>query len=90
MFERFGVSGTVLVLARNAISLCLSVSGVRLGGVLGPSWGVFGGSWKVFGKSRKLTSCRPARQIFRPVTPVIVEACECHYVVVARHGVTRA
>ena len=57
MFESFGVPGGVLVLAGrawNAFRVCLRVSGVRLRGVLGPSWRVLGGSWKGFSESWRL------------------------------------
>ena len=56
MFEGFRMSGAVSMRAGragDAFWVCLSASGVRLGGVLGPSWGVLGGSWRVFGESRK-------------------------------------
>ena len=49
--------GGVLVLAGcawNAFWVCLRVSGVRLRGVLGPSWRVLGGSWKGFSESWRL------------------------------------
>ena len=57
MFEGFGMSGAVSMRAGragNALWVRLSASGVRLGGVLGPSWDVLGGSWKGFGESCKL------------------------------------
>ena len=57
MFEGFGASGAVLVrhgCAWNASWVRLRASGVRLGGVLGPSWSVLGGSWRGFGESWRL------------------------------------
>ena len=57
MFEGFGVSGIVLVRpgrAWNTSWVRLRASGVRLEGVLGPSWGVLGASWKGFSEPRKL------------------------------------
>ena len=57
MFEVFGVSGPVLVrlkCAWNASRVRLGVSGLRLGGVLGPSWAILGGSWSGLGEPWRL------------------------------------
>ena len=57
LFDGFGVSGPVLVRLGciwSASWVRRRVSGVRLGGVLGLSWGVLGGSWRDPGKSWKL------------------------------------
>ena len=56
MFDGFGMSGAVSMRAGragNAFWMCLSASGVRLGGVLGglgSIFGRFGGPWRVFGE----------------------------------------